>query len=87
MPGPVRPYIMAGVGAYNFKTDVSGIPGATSATDTRFGVSGGGGLVVKMGSVVSAYVEGHIDNVFSDKGGFVNAKQIQVVPVTFGIVF
>ncbi|HEY6196633.1 MAG TPA: outer membrane beta-barrel protein [Candidatus Eisenbacteria bacterium] len=87
MPGgPARPYIVAGVGAYNFKTDISGIPGATSKSDTRFGVNGGAGVLVKFGSMVSAFVEGRIDNVFSQKG-FVNSDQIQVVPVTFGIVF
>ncbi len=87
LPGPVRPYLIAGVGAYNFKTDVSGIPNAQSTSATKLGVNGGGGVVVKLGSVVSAYVEGRLDNVFDDKQGFVNAKNIQVVPVTFGIVF
>jgi opacity protein-like surface antigen len=87
MPGPIRPYVIAGLGAYNIKTDVTGVPGAGSSTDTRFGVNGGGGVLVKLGGLMSAYVEGHIDNVFSDKGGFVNTKQIQVVPVTLGIVF
>ena len=82
----MRPYIIAGVGAYNLKTDVTDIPGATSSTDTRLGVNGGGGMLVKLGRLASLYVEGHLDNVFSEKG-FVDSKQIQLVPVTFGIVF
>lgn len=86
MPGPVRPYVVAGVGAYNFKTDVNGVPGASNSSDTRFGVNGGGGVLVKLGKVASAYLEGHLDNVFSDKG-LVKSKQIQVVPVTLGLVF
>ena len=85
--GPLRPYVVAGVGAYNIKTDVSGITNAGAKSDMRFGVNGGGGVLLKLGSMVSAYVEGHLDNVFSQKGGFLNASQIQVVPVTFGIVF
>ena len=76
---------MAGLGVYNFKTDVTGIPNASS-TDTRFGVNGGAGLVVKLGSLVSGYVEGRLDNVFSQKG-LIKSDQVQVIPVTFGVVF
>ena len=83
--GPARPYIVAGLGAYNFKTDVTGIAGA-SKSDTRFGVNGGAGVLFKLGSLVSGYVEGRLDNVFSDKG-FIQSKQVQVIPVTFGVVF
>ena len=83
--GPARPYIVAGLGAYNFKTDVTGIAGA-SKSDTRFGVNGGAGVLFKLTSLVSGFVEGRLDNVFSDKG-FIQSKQVQVVPVTFGVVF
>jgi hypothetical protein len=79
--GPVRPYLIAGIGAYSLETEVTDIPGATSTTDTRMG-----GLLVKLGGVASLYVEGRLDNVYSEKG-FVDSKQIQLVPVTFGIVF
>jgi opacity protein-like surface antigen len=85
--GPVRPYIIAGVGAYNLKTDVTGVPNTSSTSDTRFGVNGGGGVLFKLGRAVSAYVEGRIDNVYTDTGGFINTSQVQVVPVTFGVVF
>lgn len=84
--GPIRPYIVAGVGAYNVKTDLTGVPGATSQSDTRFGVNGGGGVVFRLGSLLSAFIEGRLDNVYS-KQGFIAADQIQVVPVTFGVVF
>ena len=85
--GPVRPYVIAGVGVYNVKTDVTGVPNTSSSTDTRFGVNGGGGVLLKLGHAVSAYIEGRIDNVYTDTGGFLNTSQIQVVPVTFGVVF
>ncbi|MEO5989285.1 MAG: hypothetical protein ABIU54_11825 [Candidatus Eisenbacteria bacterium] len=84
--GPVRPYIVAGVGAYNFKTEIEGDPSASTQGDTQIGLNGGGGVLFKLGSLISAFVEGRVENVYS-KQGFVSADQIQVVPVTFGIVF
>ena len=83
--GPVRPYIVAGLGAYNFKTDLDNAASG-STSDTRFGVNGGAGVVFKLGHALSAYVEGRLDNVFTDKG-LIATDQIQVVPVTFGVVF
>jgi opacity protein-like surface antigen len=85
--GPIRPYIIAGLGLYNLKTDPTGVPNVSSKSDTRFGINGGGGVLLRLGQTLSGYVEGRIDNVYTDTGGFVNASQVQVVPVTFGIVF
>jgi opacity protein-like surface antigen len=84
--GPVRPYIVGGVGAYNSKTDLSGVPNVSNSSSTDFGINAGAGVVFKLGSMVSGYAEGRIDNVYSSKG-FINSDQVQVVPVTFGIVF
>lgn len=84
--GPIRPYIVAGVGAYNLKTEITGGATESSQSDTQFGVNGGGGVLFKLGSLISAFVEGRVENVYS-KEGFVTADQIQVVPVTFGVVF
>jgi opacity protein-like surface antigen len=85
--GPVRPYIVGGVGAYNTKTDISGVPNVSGTSSTDFGINAGAGTVFKLGSVVSGYVEGRIDNVYSSKSGLINTDQVKVVPVTFGIVF
>ena len=82
--GPIRPYLLAGLGAYNLKTDLDNAPESTS--DTRFGINGGGGLVFHFGGMISAYAEGRVDNVYTDKG-FIDTDQIQVVPVNFGVVF
>ena len=91
--GPIRPYIVAGLGAYNLKTELD--PGVmalqrdntpTSASDTKFGVNGGGGVMLHFGHTISAYAEARVDNVFTDQG-VIDTKQIQVVPVTFGVVF
>jgi len=84
--GPVRPYVVAGVGAYNTKTDINGVPNVSGTTSTDFGINAGAGMVFKLGSRVSGYVEGRIDNVYSSKG-MIDADQVQVVPVTFGLVF
>ena len=84
--GPVRPYIVAGLGAYNTKTDVNGVPNVSSTSSTDFGINAGLGAVFKLGSAVSGYIEGRIDNVYSSKG-MIDADQVQVIPVTFGIVF
>jgi len=84
--GPVRPYIVGGLGAYNTKTDVSGIPNVTNSSSTDFGINAGAGMVFRLGTMVSGYVEGRIDNVYSNKG-FIDANSVQVIPVTFGLVF
>ena len=83
--GMIRPYIVAGLGAYNVKTELDNTA-AASASDTKFGVNGGGGIMLHFGHTVSAYAEARVDNVFTDQG-FIDTKQIQVVPVTFGVVF
>jgi opacity protein-like surface antigen len=84
--GAVRPYIVAGLGAYNSKTDISGVPNVSGSSSTDFGINAGGGFVFKLGSAVSGYAEGRIDNVYSN-GGFVSSDQVKVIPVTFGLVF
>ncbi len=86
--GAIRPYLVAGVGAYRLETEVdaSGAYAGDSESSTRFGVNGGAGVLFRFGSAVSGYVEGRVDNVFTEKG-VIDSDQIQVVPVTFGLVF
>lgn len=89
--GPVTPYLTAGVGAFDIRTSAdTGTTGAGSTTGTTqstldFGIDGGGGLALRMGRV-SAFAEGRIQNVYTKGGGLIKgAKQIQAVPVSFGI--
>lgn len=84
--GPIRPYIVAGVGAYNTKTDVNGVPNFSNTSSTDFGINGGAGVTFKLGNMVSGFVEGRVDNVYTKKGA-ISSDQIQIVPVTFGLVF
>jgi hypothetical protein len=76
--GPVRPYLTAGVGAFDLKGD-------SAANKINFGVDAGAGLAVSIGRV-SAFAEGRVQNVYTHDGGFIkSAKQINVIPVTFGM--
>jgi Outer membrane protein beta-barrel domain len=86
--GPVRPYLTAGVGAFDLKGPTDSSTTATaSSTMSRinFGIDAGAGLAVVVGRV-SAFAEGRVQNVYTKDGGFIkSAKQINVVPVTFGL--
>ncbi|HET7226195.1 MAG TPA: outer membrane beta-barrel protein [Candidatus Eisenbacteria bacterium] len=81
---PIHPYITAGVGAYNLKTDVSGAEGETSKT--HFGINGGAGIALHFGAI-AGFIQGRVDNVYTDTGGVIDTKSIQVIPVTAGIEF
>jgi hypothetical protein len=82
--GPVKPYIIAGVGAFNLKTEVGG---TSSPSETKFGIDGGAGLEFKLGGV-AAFVEGKVENIFTDQGlASAQAFDTMIVPVTFGIFF
>jgi len=83
--GFVEPYVVAGVGAYQVKADDGSGSASGTVSRTHFGVNGGAGVRVKL-TVVSLYVEGRVDNVYSDQG-VIDAKSIQVVPVSFGLVY
>jgi hypothetical protein len=89
--GPVTPYLTAGVGAFDIRTSAdTGTTGTGSTTGTTqsmldFGIDGGAGLALRMGRV-SAFAEGRVQNVYTKGGGLIKgAKQIQAVPVSFGI--
>jgi opacity protein-like surface antigen len=86
IPGPVRPFVMAGLGAFNVQQLVNVAGGSQTTSDTNFGVDGGAGLEIKIGRI-SAFAEGRIQNVYTKSNGLVNKNSIQSVPVTFGIMF
>ena len=82
--GPVKPYIIAGVGAFNLKSEVGGTSGPS---ETKFGIDGGAGVEFKLGGI-SAFVEGKVENIFTDQGlASSQAFDTMIVPVTFGIFF
>ena len=88
LPGPVRPFVMAGLGAFNVKDviDAANSSASGSASKTNFGVDGGGGVEIKLGRL-SAFAEAKIQNVYSKTTGVISRSSIQTVPVTFGLLF
>ena len=80
--GPIKPYVTAGLGAYNIKSSATGVPDAST---TKFGIDGGLGLEFKLGGI-SAFAEGRIQNIYTDEG-LAQSFNTQVIPVTFGVLF
>jgi hypothetical protein len=69
------------VGAF----DLRGLSDSTQASKINFGIDAGAGLALALGRV-SAFVEGRVQNVYTRNGGWIqSAKQINVIPVTFGL--
>ena len=85
--GPVRPYVLAGLGAFNVKDVIDETSGGTKDfSNVNFGVDGGAGLAIRLGPI-SAFAEARLQNVYTKQRGLVDAKSIQNVPVTFGLSF
>ena len=82
--GPIRPYILAGIGAFNVK-NVADDASGESTSKTHFGIDGGAGLALQFGRV-GAFVEGKVQNVYTNDTGLISAKNIRSVPVSFGIL-
>jgi opacity protein-like surface antigen len=76
---PVRPYLIGGVGVYNFKTvgdDADLFGDGDSSTD--FGINLGAGFDFKLSSI-GAFVEGRFHDVFTD------GENVRFLPITVGI--
>jgi opacity protein-like surface antigen len=83
--GPVRPYVLGGVGAFNVSDDVA----AAALTDESarrqidFGLDAGAGISLQLGPI-DAFVETRLQNVYTKQKGLVDTRSIQAFPVTFG---
>jgi opacity protein-like surface antigen len=84
--GPVRPYVLAGVGAFNVKDAIEQSSGTRDFSDVNFGVDGGAGLAIKLGPI-SAFAEARLQNVYTKQQGLIDTKSIKNLPVTFGLSF
>lgn len=86
IPGPVRPYVTAGLGAFSVSSVSDSVAGTIqTTTKVHFGIDGGAGLSVRFGRV-SAFGEGRVQNVYTNDTGVINKKSITQVPVLFGIL-
>ncbi|HJU74470.1 MAG TPA: hypothetical protein VJ717_12050 [Gemmatimonadaceae bacterium] len=81
--GPVRFYVMAGVGAIN--VDPAQFSSTSPESSVEFAINGGGGLQLRLFGL-EAFVEARINNVYTERG-IVDTKGISMIPVTFGVIF
>ena len=82
--GPVRPYVLAGVGAFHFKDEEQAGLSSDAARQLDFGMEGGAGLSIKLGPI-DAFAETRLQNVYTKQKGLIDTKTIRAFPVTFGI--
>ncbi|HZI89563.1 MAG TPA: outer membrane beta-barrel protein [Candidatus Polarisedimenticolia bacterium] len=89
IPGPIKPYLLAGVGTYNIKADPEGSGAPSTDSVTKFGINGGGGVTLDFpGLPIHAFLEGKVENIYTDEGlnqAVVSDFKTQIIPVTFGI--
>ena len=86
LPGPVRPYVLAGVGAFSVKDAIEQSGATRDFSNVNFGVDGGAGLSIRLGPI-SGFVEARLQNVYTKQEGLIDTKSIKHVPLTFGLVF
>ena len=85
--GPVRPYLLAGLGAFNVRSSLDSLGNDTgTVSTTKFGIDGGAGVAFTLGKRLDAFVEAKIQNIYTDQGA-IDTKSIRVIPITFGIMF
>ena len=68
---------------------IAGDPSAGTESETKFGIDGGAGVEFKLGGI-RGYLEGRLENVYTDKGftsAFRDKNSTQVIPVTFGFMY
>jgi opacity protein-like surface antigen len=82
-PAGFQPFLLAGVGAVKFKSDVS--DGVSSIDATKTSLNLGAGVRFKLGPI-GGLIEARFNNVpASDTETFF--KDVKTIPVTFGLVF
>ncbi len=86
--GPVRPYVLAGVGAFNIKDviDPTVAAVASSLSSTQVGIDGGAGLSFRLGRI-SGFVETRLQNIYTQQQGLIDTNSIRNFPITFGVLF
>ncbi|HEY7568438.1 MAG TPA: hypothetical protein VH762_12745 [Gemmatimonadaceae bacterium] len=80
--GPVRPYVMAGLGAFN--VDPAQVGTELVESSVSFAINGGVGIQIRLFGL-EAFVETRVNNVYTEKG-VIDKKGIQMIPITFGLI-
>ena len=73
----LRPYLIAGVGIYNYKLEGDDVPALADESETDFGLNGGLGMTYTLGRV-GIFAEGRFHNVFA------TGSDLQYIPVMLG---
>lgn len=72
-----RPYLLGGVGLYNYKLEGDDVPDGLTDSESDFGLSGGLGMNYTLGQV-GLFAEGRFHNVFTSE------EDIQYLPILVG---
>ena len=80
--GPVRPYFTGGLGVFQVRANQPG--GSTDTSPARLGIAGGGGFTLELGRI-SAFLEGDVQNIFTDHRP-IDTRSIESVPISFGVM-
>ncbi len=81
--GPIRPYVMAGLGMFN--VDPAQFSASPTESSVEFAINGGAGFQLRLFGL-EAFIEARLNNVYTDKG-IIDTKSIQMIPLTFGVIF
>lgn len=82
-PAGLQPFVLAGVGAIKFKSDIS--DGVSSIDETKTMLNLGAGVRFRMGAI-GGLIEARFNNVpAGDTQTYF--KSVKTIPVTFGLVF
>ena len=74
----LRPYVLAGVGLYNYRLEGDDVPAGLDGSETDFGVNGGVGLTYALGRL-GLFAEGRLHNVFTSE------EDVQYLPLILGV--
>ena len=75
-----HPYLIGGVGLYNFKLTGDDVPDVLDESNTEFGINAGAGFDFQAGNV-GLFLEGRFHNVFTE------GESSNFIPITVGIRF
>ena len=75
------PYLIGGVGYYNFKAVGDAVPSGVDDSSSDFGINVGAGFDIALGSRAGLFVEGRFHNVFTE------VEDTKILPISAGVKF